>query len=89
MSPHIGREPAVKSKTQPTGAPIYYPTCSDWSCDDDYDWELIGPDDEDYAAVKREEQIARYHEPRTQWRERLQEERDRLSGGDPLWWGKS
>ena len=88
MSPFIGRDPAVAPRRKPTGHPISYPTCSDWSCDDDYDWDLVGPDDEDYTAIKREYEIAYYHEPRTEWRKRLREERERLSDGDPLWWGK-
>jgi hypothetical protein len=89
MSPHLGREPAVTSRTKPTGPVISFPSCAAWSCDDDEDWtESVGPDDEDYAAVRREHDIAYYHEPRTEWRERLQQERDRLAGGDPLWWGK-
>jgi hypothetical protein len=69
---------------------IAYPTCGDWSCDDDYDWEAVGDGDspEFYGAVKREEQIVRYHEPRDGWRRRLQEERDKRNGGDPLWFGK-
>jgi len=86
--PMIGREPAVRSRVDPTGQPISYPVCSDWTCDDEEDWETVGPGDEDYAAVKRERDIVYYHEPRDKWRERLYEERDRLSGGDPLWCGK-
>lgn len=86
--PFIGREPVIVPREKPTGPPVFYPTCSDWTCDDDEDWEWIGPEDEDYSAVRREEQIARYHQPRDKWPERLHEERARLSGGDPLWWGK-
>lgn len=88
MSPFLGREPAVKSRTKPTRPVIDYPSCSDWTCDDDEDWDAVGPEDEDYPAIRREHDIVYYHEPRTDWRRRLQEERDRLSGGDPLWWGK-
>lgn len=84
----MGREAAVKSRYAPPAPPIYYPICGDWSCDDEYDWEFICPNDEDYAAVKREYTIVTYHEPREDWRRRLEDERDRLSGGDPLWWGK-
>lgn len=86
--PHLGRKPAVRSRTQPTGRPISYPECGDWTCDYDEDWSIVAAGDEDYAAVKREQEIVYYHEPRTEWRERLEEERTRLSGGDPLWWGK-
>jgi hypothetical protein len=91
--PHIGRKPAIVSRTKPTGQPIFYPICGEWTCDDyDYDWETVRPDDpysgEDYAAIKREHQIAMRHEPRQEWRQKLREERDRLSGGDPLWWGR-
>lgn len=86
--PHIGREPAVQSHTAPSGARVSYPECSDWTCDDDEDWSSVGPNDEDYAAVKREREIVYYHEPRDEWRERITQERDRISGGDPLWWGK-
>ena len=87
--PFFDRKSAVVSRQKPTGPIIDYPTCSDWSCDDDYDWESVGPDDEDYAAIKRERDIAYRHEPRSEWELRLRSERNRLSDGDPLWWGKS
>lgn len=68
---------------------IFYPVCADWECDDvDYDWETVGPDDPIYRYVKREEQIATYHQPRAEWRKRLQQERDEKNDGRPLWWGK-
>lgn len=91
--PMLGREPAIISRKKPTGAPISYPVCGDWTCDDyDYDWKTVTPDDpydgEDYASIKREQRIAYHHEPQNEWQRKLQEERDRLSGGDPLWWGK-
>ena len=70
-------------------APISYPVCSDWTCDDDEDWETVGPTDPDYPAVKREQAIVYYHQPRDEWRERLQRERDEHSGGDPLWVGRA
>ena len=71
---------------KPSGHPIHYPICGDWTCDDyDYDWEIIGPEDEDYSAVKREHQIATYHKPQAEWRARLQAERDKRNHGDPLW----
>ena len=88
MSPHIGREPAVVPREKPSGPILPYPECGDWACDDDEDWDSIGPDSADYPAVRREHDIAYYHEPRNDWAERLQAERDRLAGGDPLWWGK-
>lgn len=85
----LGRDPAVVSRKKPTGPSIHFPECGDWTCDDfEYDWDFVGRANEDYAAVKREHDIAYYHEPRDDWRRRLQAERDRLSGGDPLWWGK-
>ena len=62
--PFIGREPAVVSREKPTGPPIFYPTCSDWACDDegcycpdDVFWRrLLGDDDpgapgKDWAAA--------------------------------------
>jgi len=73
----------------PSGSIVSYPTCGRWDCDDDYDWESIGPDDPDYAAVKREHKIANYHEPREDWWRKLQAERDRLNGGHPLWMKQS
>lgn len=86
--PNLGRKPAVVPREKPSGVPLGYPECADWTCDDDEDWTVIGPDDEDYPAVKREHEIVYHHEPRSEWRQRLQAERDRLSGGDPLWWGE-
>jgi len=88
MSPHWDRTPAVASRRKPTGPVLSYPTCSDWTCDDDYDWESIGPDDENYAAVRREYDIVYYHQPREGWLDRLYEERRKRAGGDPLWWGR-
>lgn len=88
MTPHLGRRPTVVSRESPTGSHISYPACSDWTCDDEEDWEAVGPDDADYPAVKREYEIVYYHEPRSEWQARLWQERDRLAGGDPLWWGK-
>jgi len=88
MSPHQGRSPAVASRRKPTGPVIDYPVCTDWTCDDEYDWESIGPDDENYAAVRREHDIVHYHQPREGWLDRLQAERAKRSGGDPLWWGR-
>ena len=71
---------------KPCGRRINYPICGDWMCDDhDYDWESIGPEDEGYSAVKREQQIVDYHEPRDLWRRRLQTERDERNHGAPLW----
>ena len=86
--PHIGREAAVVSRVQSTGASIWYPVCGDWSCDDDEDWQIVWNREEDYAAIKRESEIAHFHEPRNQWQDRLEEVRRELSGGDPLWWGR-
>lgn len=87
--PMSDREPVFVSKKKPTGLSISYPVCGDWQCDDfDYDWDVIGPEDVDYPAVKREQKIAHHHEPQREWWQRLYAERDRLSGGDPLWWGK-
>lgn len=88
VSPFAGREPAVESRQQPTGPTLSYPSCGDWTCDDEDDWDSVGPDNEDYAAVRREHDIALYHHPREGWERRIYDERDRLSGGDPLWWGK-
>jgi hypothetical protein len=79
---------AVVSRVPPTGTPLVYPVCGDWTCNDDEDWEVVGPDDEDYPAVKREDRIARYHEPRDEWPAALRTERARLTAGDPLWWGR-
>ena len=70
---------------------IGYPVCGLWDCDDEYDWESIGPEDDEperYRAIKREEQIVLYHQPRDDWPRRLQEERNKLNNGDPLWFGK-
>ena len=90
--PMLGRESVIVSRKKPTGQVIDYPRCGEWTCDDyDYDWDSVRPDDpydgEDYAAIKREHQIVTYHQPRTDWRRRLEQEREK-SGGDPLWWGK-
>jgi hypothetical protein len=80
------REPAIKARTKPTGRVIGFPACGMWDCDDDEDWEAVGPDDPAYSSVKREEQIARFHEPRNQWRERLQQEREKHNAdARPLW----
>jgi len=70
---------------------VYYPVCGEWTCDDfDYDWETVDKETvpEVYRAARREEQIARYHQPRADWRRRLQQERDEKNNGDPLWVGK-
>jgi hypothetical protein len=64
---------------------VDFPVCGDWSCDDEEDWDVAAPGDPEYPGAKREEQLARYHQPRSEWRERLQAERDRRSGGRPLW----
>ena len=71
---------------KPSGQRISYPICGQWDCDDfEYDWEWIGPDEPGYSAVKREQQIVDYHEPRAEWRSRLQAERDKHNNGDRLW----
>jgi hypothetical protein len=72
---------------EPSGRIVDFPMCGDWSCDDDYDWSAVGPTDPAYSAVKREEQLVRYHQPRSDWRRRLQQERDERNGGEPLWVG--
>lgn len=64
---------------------VTFPTCADWTCDDEVDWEAAAPGDPEYRGAKREEQLVRYHQPRHQWRERLQRERDERNGGRPLW----
>lgn len=77
--------------TQSAQRVIFYPVCGNWDCDDGYDWESIGPDDyaqERYRAIKCEERIVLYHQPRDDWARRLQEERNKLNNGDPLWFGK-
>ena len=72
----------------PSGQPISYPECGDWTCDDyDYDWAVATNDDPEYAGAKREQQIVRYHQPREDWPRRLREERDKRNGGRPLWSG--
>lgn len=86
--PHMFREPVVTSRSKPTGHALYYPTCSDWSCDDDQDWDVVRSDDEDYAAIKRESELVYFHEPRKEWHAHLEKVRAELSGGDPLWWGR-
>ena len=70
---------------KPTGRPFSYPVCGRWDCDDWEDWETVTPDDEEYSAAKRERDIVDYHQPRNDWPRRLQEERDRRNGGEPLW----
>jgi hypothetical protein len=64
---------------------IDFPTCGRWDCDDEYDWEVVTPSDVNYAAIKREQRIAYYHHPRDGWMRRLQAERDKRNGGEPLW----
>lgn len=86
--PHLGRAPAVIARTQPTGKPVYYPECSDWTCDDPEDWTFVLATEEDYAATKRESDIVNFHEPRGEWQEHLEKVRAELSDGDPLWWGR-
>ena len=77
---------AVTSRKQPTGLSIFYPICGRWDCDDyDYDWENVDCSDLRYPAVKRERDIAYYHQPRESWQTRLQQERDRRNCGEPLW----
>lgn len=69
----------------PQGRPISYPVCGDWACDDEEDWGTATPGDPEYRGAKRERQIALYHEPRSEWRERLWAERLRRNAGPPLW----
>lgn len=88
MSPLKGNLPAVESRKRPTGPPIYYPMCGHWECDDDYDWDWISPEHEDYGAVRREHDIATYHQPPNDWQRRLAVERACLSDGNPLWHGR-
>jgi hypothetical protein len=75
----------MKTK-KPSGQRIYYPLCGDWDCeDDDYDWDTVGPDEENYSAIKREHQIVTYHQPETERMSRLHAERVERNHGDPLW----
>lgn len=70
---------------KPSGQVVDFPTCAEWACTDGEHWDAVGPSDPRYSAVKREQQIALYHQPRPDWRRRLQQERAERNGGEPLW----
>ena len=72
--------------TKVIGRAIDYPLCGDWTCEDELDWGVVSPSDPiRYRAVKREAQLVYYHQPRKDWRRRLQQERNQTGAGEPLW----
>lgn len=89
--PAVADTPAQPARS-PDGEIVSYPMCGRWDCDHDEDWERVSASTPGYgpdfvASVKRERRIVEYHEPRSEWPERLQAERDKRNYGEPLWWG--